>query len=122
METNKDNFLLFFRGEDPEGVYFVESRKFDSWFEHFGEENFIGAARSSRLEDLLDIVELFLDFLGDYIFRAEKTRGIKGNPDKLEAFLHSKLGGIVTFYNGKESFEEWKEKTLDKRITDGIRT
>lgn len=119
---NKDNFLLFFRSEDPEAVHFVESDRFKSWFEHFGQENFIGAVRARRLDDCYDIIGLFLDFLGEYIFHAEKTRAVKGDPDKIEAFLHSKLGGLITFYNGAESFEEWKEKSRENRITGDLKT
>lgn len=115
----QDNFLFFFESE--EGVHFVESNRIPSWMEYFGEENFIGAVRATKLETCYDVVELFLNFLGHYVHHAEKTRVIKGDVEDIKSFLHSKLRNIITFYN-QESLEDWKEASRNNRITEGIKT
>lgn len=118
--SKNDNFLLFFKSEEPEALHFVESDRFENWMEYFGEENFVGGVRAKRLETCYDLIELFLNFLGDYIFHAEKTRAIKGDPEALQNFLRSKLGGLVVFYEG-EGLEKWKKKTRKNRISNGIK-
>lgn len=114
-------YILFFRAPDVPGVKFLEPERVQTWFDEFGEDNFIGGVCCKKLDMCYDVVEIILKFLGPYVVTTTKCRAIKGPPDKLEAFLNERLGQVMTPYEG-EGADEWEKNARQNMVRTGIST